>query len=142
MPALFVIHEGNLFRHLLNYGSQRKVSVSIPACRESKPDLTFKTPTCTYRGTSFISTRQGGLTIFAEAVLHLIFSVLTLKFFLAWIKIYIAKKYHNLEENAPKLSIFRQILFLPKDYTWVVAIDTNMSCVFTMPPYLKPFCLD
>jgi hypothetical protein len=111
------------------------VSVSIPEYRERKPDLAFKTPTCTYRGTSFTSTRQGGLTNLAEVGLYLIFLVLTVKFFPAWIKINITKKYHNLKENAPNLSILRLCLFLQKDFNGVFAKDTNMSCGFTMPPY-------
>ncbi len=108
--------------------------MSIPESRERKPDLTFKTPTCIYRGTSFTSTRQGGITNLAEVGLYLIYSVLTVKFFPAWIKINITKKYHNIKENAPDLSIFRRFLFFLKDFYGVFAIDTNMSCRFTMPP--------
>ncbi len=109
--------------------------MSIPEYRERKPDLTFKTPTCINRGTSFTSTRQGGLINLAEVGLYLIFSVLTVKFFPAWIKINITKKFHNLKENAPDLSILRRFLFFQKDFNGVFAKDANMSCGFTMPPY-------
>lgn len=98
-----------MFRQLEDYGSLRKVSVSAPKVRESKPDLAFKAPTCENRETSFSSTRQGGSVYSAGAGLYLIFFALTVKVFREWIIIKISTKFYNLVKSFLSLNFLHEI---------------------------------